>query len=86
MDPIVDRLRRNGEKQRFYRHIVRGRMAGVSHATAKRIADICFLQRYAGLSGGQLARLYGVSRERIRQIASKRQPTFTVCHPKKSCM
>jgi DNA-directed RNA polymerase sigma subunit (sigma70/sigma32) len=86
MDAIIARLRRNAEKQRRYRHIVRGRALGTSRATAKRIADINFLHHYAGMSLAQLARLYGVSRERVRQIAAKREATFTICHPKKSCM
>jgi hypothetical protein len=89
MTGIIDRLARNAQKQKEYRHIVRGRGAAISHATAKRIADVFFLRKYAGLSYGDLARLYKVSRTRARQIAhlqGARHHRFTICHPKKSCM
>jgi DNA-directed RNA polymerase sigma subunit (sigma70/sigma32) len=88
---IIDRLARNAQKQREYRHIVRGRGPGVSEKTAKRIADMYFLRKYAQMGFGQLGRLFKVSRERARQIAGKdnkrnRRMEFTICHPKKSCM
>jgi hypothetical protein len=87
MDNIISRLRRNAQKQKEYRHIVRGRKPGVSYATSKRIADIFFLHKYAGVGFAALGRLYSVSRTRAQQISSKDHCfEFKVCHPKKSCM
>lgn len=88
---IIDRLARNAQKQKEYRHLVRGRSSNVSYRVAKRIADIYFLHKYAGLSTVHLSRMYGVTHQRIWQIANLRSRRdgdmeFTICHPKRSCM
>jgi hypothetical protein len=85
MDKIVDRLARNARKQREFRHLVRGKH--LPYSMLKRIADIYFLYHYAGLRQSQLARIFKVSRTRIKQIINKdRGLNFTVCHPRRSCL
>lgn len=89
-DHIITRLNRNARKQKEYRHIVRGRYIGVSHETAKRIADAFFLRKYAGLSYSAIGKLQGRSRQRVKQIVDRKnrpaEMSFTICHPNKSCM
>jgi len=83
---IIERLRRNAKKQREFRHIVR---RDIQFGDRKRIADIYFLANYANMSMGKIAKLFGISRERVRQIRNRvlsRKMRFTICHPKGSCL
>ena len=86
---IIERLARNAEKQQRYRMIIRGR-AGATYApyhVRKRIADILFLYKYAGWRKSKLARHFGVSPERIRQIVARADhKNPSICHPRGSCL
>lgn len=89
---IIDRLARNAQKQKVYRHIVRGRATCVSYATAKKHADMYFLYTYTNITHVRLGKLFGVSTSRSIQIVDKVRGykggnlAFTICHPRKSCM
>jgi hypothetical protein len=86
---VIDRLALNARKQKEFRAIVRHLGSSNGNRNAKqRSADIYFLWKYAGWDRRHLARHYAISYERVRQIlmAGERAPSFTICHPKASCM
>ena len=88
---IIDRLRRNAEKQRIYRHFVRRGYR--TFAQRKRMADAFFLANYAKMKHAKVAKIVGLSRARVSQIALNGfahavqegyAPRF--CHPRGSCL
>ena len=83
---VVDRLVRNSQKQKEYRHIITG--TNVGWLGRKRMADAFFLRKYAGLTLKKVAIICDYTPERVRQIVLtyERDTQFTICHPARSCM